>query len=137
MASNEHQDKATSMPSREEIIALLKEGKGMARVWQTLREKYGPSKGTYGSYVYSVIMAHNTAAHAKHDGATNNRTDTALNDNTELSKARLSTETGVKPDQHEGIVLSAYDYAEIWLELMRLRSLVIQLATHAGLVVIG
>lgn len=53
-------------PAREEILSLIREGRGMAYVWRTLREKYGDPHGTYGRLVYDIIQD-NAASNASHD----------------------------------------------------------------------
>jgi len=117
------------MPSKEEIIGLLKEGKGITHVWQKLKEKYGNPKGTYGSHAYSVIIAHNNAIHPEQNNHINNPSDNEADDDTAPVKAKLTTESGNR-DDHHGVVLSERDYTEIWMELMMLRQAVESIASR-------
>ncbi len=129
--ANEHHDPNASMPSKEEIIELLREGKGITHVWKKLKEKYGNPKGTYGSHVYSVIIAHNNAIHPKQDNSINNPSDNEANDDTAPVKAKLTSESG-KQDDHHGVILSEQDYIEIWMELLILRHAVELIASRVG-----
>lgn len=118
MSSNAQNNEA-SMPSREEILALLDEKKGMAYVWQTLRQKHGSPKGTYGANVYAAIISRNKPANDGHDNLIDNRTSNPPNSNAS-GDAGTSTEIVRRPED-EPISLTAGDYCEMQLEVMKLR----------------
>jgi hypothetical protein len=115
MSSNE-QNNAASMPSREEIIALLNQRKGIAHVWQVLGQKYGSPKGTYGPFVYDVI-SRNRATQALHNPAMNNPSYPDIGDNIRLDYA----EAVCRPED-QIIPITAEDYVAIWCQIWGLRN---------------
>ena len=86
---NNPHDNAAPMPTDAEIIQLIKAGKGTTHVWQTLGQKYGSPKGTYGKRVYSLIIANN-ADRAKDNQPQDNATNNPSNPNAAVA-AKTST----------------------------------------------
>ena len=76
-------------PTRDEIISLIREGRGMAYVWNTLKERYGPPHGTYGRLVYDTIQ----------DNAASNNSPVTAPENTNSPTT----------EHHDAIVLSNPD----------------------------
>ena len=60
-----------SLPTRGEIVKLLKEGKGAAYVYSELAKKYGPAKGKYGGFCRQVMLDEKAKSNAIVNGALN------------------------------------------------------------------
>jgi len=123
MTSNEHHN-PPPMPSKEEIISLIRQKKGTVYVWQALKQKYGNPKGTYGALAYSVIIAHNKPPNTGIINQINNPPNVNANNNGEVHP-KSSTRTPVtKPDAYS---LSTQDYCDIWMAIYGIESQLFQI----------
>jgi hypothetical protein len=99
------------VPTEAEIIDLIKQGKGVANLWSTLRAKYGPAKATYGPFVYSILTRHNKPTNDARNHASNNPSD-----NNHVDDAQPTQETSTDLEDVP-FALSMMDYLRIIMQL--------------------